>query len=103
MAALDTASSSPARARMSTFAQATLSLFWFGSAVHWTIILITALPAQSFFIGGDAVKGQTLGAVLLAGAFVSMVVAPIFGSLSDRFVTPFGRRRPWIVLGTVMN
>lgn len=89
--------------RMSTFNQAMLSLFWFGVSAHWTIILITTLPAQAEMIGGEAVRGQTLGTVLAIGAFLSMVVAPIFGALSDRIVTPFGRRRPWIVLGTVMN
>lgn len=88
---------------MSTFRQAMLSLFWFGTGAHWTIILITTLPRQAEIMGGDAVKGQTLGTVLAFGAFVSMVVAPIFGALSDRIVTRFGRRRPWIVLGTVMN
>ncbi len=88
---------------MSTFNQAMLSLFWFGVSAHWTIILITTLPAQSELIGGEAVRGQTLGTVLAIGAFLSMVVAPVFGALSDRIVTPFGRRRPWIVLGTVMN
>lgn len=98
--AVSTASEKP---RMSTLRQAGLSLYWFGIGTHWTIILITTLPFQANLIGGDAVKGQTLGIVLAFGAFVSMVVAPIFGALSDRIVTPFGRRRPWIVLGTVMN
>lgn len=97
------ASASPARPRMSTLQQALLSLYWFGNGVHWTIILITVLPLQAQMIGGDAVKGATLGTVLLIGAFVSMVVAPLFGSLSDRFITRFGRRRPWMVLGTSMN
>lgn len=91
------------RPRMSALRQAGMSLYWLGIGTHWTIILITTLPYQSELIGGDAVKGQTLGIVLAFGAFVSMVVAPIFGALSDRIVTPFGRRRPWIVLGTVMN
>jgi MFS family permease len=91
------------RPRLSTFSQAMLSLYWFGNGVHWTIILITTLPAQAEMIGGDAVKGQTLGMVLGFGAFVSMVVAPLFGALSDRIITRFGRRRPWMVLGTTMN
>ncbi len=89
-----------------------LSLFWFGSSVHWTAILIITLPQQALTIGGDAVKGTTLAQILLAGAFVSMIVAPIFGAISDRIggggivgriVERFGRRRPWIVVGTVMN
>ncbi len=97
------ASATPDKPHMSTLSQALLSLYWFGNGVHWTIILISALPAQAQMIGGDAVKGQTLGIVLGFGAFVSMVVAPIFGALSDRIVTRFGRRRPWIFIGTIMN
>ncbi len=80
-----------------------LSLYWFSTSVLWTAILITTLPSQSYTIGGDAIKGQTLGNVLLAGALVSMVVAPIFGAISDRTVTRWGRRRPWIVLGTLLT
>lgn len=94
---------SPERPRMSHFRQAMLSLYWFGTSAHWAAILLITLPRQSFLIGGDAVKGQTLGVVLLVGAFVSMIVAPLFGALSDHIRTPWGRRRPWIVVGTLMN
>ncbi|MBI5879757.1 MAG: MFS transporter [Chloroflexi bacterium] len=89
--------------RLSHLRQALLSAFWFGLQAHWAAILLITLPQQAFMIGGDAAKGQTLGIVLLLGAFVSMVVAPLFGALSDRFVTRFGRRRPWMVVGTLMN
>ena len=89
--------------RMSHLRQALLSLYWFGTNAHWAAILLITLPKQAFLIGGDAVKGQTLGTVLLIGAFVSMIVAPLFGALSDRITTRWGRRRPWIVLGTLMN
>jgi Na+/melibiose symporter-like transporter len=95
--------STPDRPRLSHFRQAMLSLFWFATSAHWTAILITTLPKQSLIVGGDAVKGQTLGTVLLVGAFVSMVVAPVFGAISDRTITRWGRRRPWIVIGTLMN
>jgi Na+/melibiose symporter-like transporter len=80
-----------------------LSLYWFATSVQWTAILITTLPNQAYVIGGDRVKGQTLGTILLIGAFVSMFVAPFFGALSDRVITRFGRRKPWIVIGTLMN
>lgn len=80
-----------------------LSLYWFATSVQWTAILITTLPNQAYLMGGDRVKGQTLGTILLIGAFVSMFVAPFFGALSDRVITRFGRRKPWIVIGTLMN
>jgi len=93
----------PARPRLSPLRQATMALYWFATNVHWGAILIITLPAQARIIGGDADKGATLGAILLAGAFVSMVIAPVAGALSDRWVTRFGRRRPWIVVGTLLN
>jgi len=55
---------------------AMLSLYWFGTSAHWAAILLITLPKQAFLIGGDAVKGQTLGVVLLVGAFVSMIASP---------------------------
>ena len=64
-----------------------LSLYWFAASVLWTAILITTLPSQAYAIGGDAIKGGTLGIILLIGAFVSMVVAPLFGAISDRTLT----------------
>jgi len=91
------------RPRMSHFQQAMLSLYWFGTSAHWAAILLITLPKQALLIGGDTVKGRTLGIVLLIGAFVSMLVAPLFGALSDHITTRWGRRRPWIVIGTLMN
>jgi MFS family permease len=100
---MDASKPVPPQPRLSHLQQALLSLYWFGTNAQWTAILLITLPKQAFLIGGDAVKGQTLGTVLLIGAFVSMVVAPLFGALSDRIKTPWGRRRPWIVVGTLMN
>ena len=98
-----TSFSLPNRPRLSHFRQAMLSLFWFATSMQWTAILITTLPNQAYLIGGDEAKGKTLGTILLVGAFVSMAVAPIFGALSDRTITRWGRRQPWIVIGTLMN
>ncbi len=92
-----------ARPKLNTFRQAMLSLYWFATSCHWAAILIVLLPEQARLIGGDTFKGTTLGQVLLLGAFVSMVVAPLFGALSDRVRTRFGRRRPWLVVGSIMN
>ncbi|HEY3416158.1 MAG TPA: MFS transporter [Armatimonadota bacterium] len=96
-------SAPPERPRMTTWQQASLSLYWFATSAHWTAILITLLPLQAERIGGGAHKGTTLGAIMLVGALVSMVVAPLFGAWSDRIRTPWGRRRPFLVAGTIGN
>jgi MFS family permease len=88
---------------MNTFHQAMLSFYWFATSAHWTAILLVLLPAQALLIGGDEFKGTTLGQVLLVGALVSMVVAPFFGAISDRMRSPLGRRRPWLIVGSLLN
>jgi len=105
-----TSTSIPARprtpggqSRLSTLQQALLSFFWFATNVHWTAILIVTMPSQIKAAVGDATKGSALGLALGAGALISMVVAPVFGALSDRIRLPGGRRKPWIVIGTIGN
>ena len=91
------------RPHMSVWRQAALSLYWFATNAHWGAILITLLPLQASQIGGEQFKGTTLGAILAVGAFVSMVVAPLFGAWSDRIRTRWGRRTPFLVVGTLGN
>lgn len=42
----------------------------------------------------------TLGLVTSVGAISALVFDPIFGRLSDRTTSRFGRRRPWLILGS---
>ena len=91
------------RARLSTFQQAMLSLYWFSTSLHWAAILIITLPSQAAFIAGDEFKGRGLGLILAVGALVSMVAAPFLGAYSDRLKTRWGRRIPFIVIGVAMN
>ncbi|WP_431710288.1 MFS transporter [Glutamicibacter uratoxydans] len=46
-------------------------------------------------------KNATLSLVTGVGAAVSMIANPLFGALSDRTTSRFGRRIPWIVAGTL--
>ncbi|MES2056363.1 MAG: MFS transporter [Pseudomonadota bacterium] len=46
-------------------------------------------------------KVAVLGIVTAAGAVCSLIANPLFGALSDRTVSRFGRRLPWVFLGAV--
>jgi len=92
-----------AHPRMTTFQQAMLSFFWLATNVLWTAVLLVTMPSQIKAAVGDATKGSALGLALAAGAFISMVAAPAFGALSDRIRLPGGRRKPWVVIGTIGN
>ncbi len=41
---------------------------------------------------------STVGAIFMLTRFWDVVTDPLLGLLSDRFHTPWGRRRPWLVL-----
>lgn len=101
--ASQSSSASLARPRLSTFQQVIISFFWFATNAHWTAILLVTMPSQIKSAVGNDVKGSALGLVLGIGAMLSMIAAPVFGALSDRIRLPGGRRKPWIVIGTVGN
>ena len=59
------------------------------------------LPNQVQAIAGPAHKVAVLGWVTGIGAAVAMIANPVAGALSDRTVSRFGRRRPWIAGGAL--
>ena len=91
------------RKHMSTLQQALLSFFWLAVNVHWSAILLVTMPSQIKSAVGNDSKGTALGLALGIGAILSMVAAPAFGALSDRIRLPGGRRKPWVVIGTLGN
>lgn len=48
-------------------------------------------------------KAAQLGMILGVGAFVALLANPVFGRLSDRTRTRWGRRRPWILGGAIVG
>lgn len=95
-------SAPPPSPRISTWQQVSLSLYWFATQSLWSAVLIFLLPLQAKMLGGTAHQGQTLGNIVLAGALVSLLAAPLFGAWSDRVRTRWGRRKPFLVIGTLL-
>lgn len=46
-------------------------------------------------------KERSLGLIVAFGALVALVANPLFGRLSDRTTSRFGRRRPWLIGGVL--
>ncbi|WP_370945053.1 MFS transporter [Amycolatopsis sp. cg5] len=69
----------------------------------WTALLTPAIVTLSARISViDPVnKEASYGLVAGVGAFIAMVANPLFGRLSDRTMSRFGRRRPWITAGAL--
>ncbi len=77
-----------------------LAQFVFFVALLGPAIVGLGLKIQT--IVPDAEKTSALGIVAGFGAIVAVVANVIFGRLSDRTTSRWGRRRPWIVGGTIV-
>jgi len=80
-----------------------LAAFWFGGNFHWGVILAVLLPYQVARLVPRADQPADLGLVFGIGSFFAMVLPPLVGMWSDGLTTRWGRRRPIMVVGTVVN
>jgi Na+/melibiose symporter-like transporter len=69
--------------------------------------LAAFLQAMYFFLTPLYAVEMGLGTAAVGGIFFTakmfdVVTDPLFGAFSDRFKTPWGRRRPWLVIGVVI-
>lgn len=61
------------------------------------------MPSNIVALVGEEQKGRALSYTLLGGSIVALVAQPFFGYLSDHFHSRFGRRKPFIFVGTLLN
>jgi MFS family permease len=94
---------SDAPARISTWQQVTLNLFWFANNFHWQALLAILIPSEVAKLLGDAHKTSNLPLVVVWGTLVAFLVNPMVGALSDYARFKLGRRRPFMIIGTVPN
>lgn len=69
-----------------------------GAFICFIPLLTLLLPGKAQLIGG-ADKALLLSQMAMLGGMTAAVANLLFGSLSDRTRSPFGRRRPWILAG----
>ncbi|KAI9017403.1 major facilitator superfamily domain-containing protein [Gaertneriomyces semiglobifer] len=78
-----------------------LNAFWFGYQLYWFLVSIVILPSHIAAIAGNSNKGSALSLVTLISGILNLFFAVIFGALNDRFNSRFGKRHPWIIVGSV--
>ncbi len=76
-----------------------LTAYWLGLSVLWGALTTVILPRLVEQAVGTAVKTTALALVAAVQAVVAMVVQPTAGAASDRLSSPWGRRRPLMVVG----
>jgi len=80
-----------------------LNIYWLGLSMasgSLTPIILPVLVQQ--FVGGE-VKNTFYGGLRAASLVVAILVQPAAGLFSDRNTSRWGRRRPYIFLGTILD
>jgi MFS family permease len=78
-----------------------LSLYWVAIGYLWNSLTALILPDMIIQFVGRAHEGFASSLLKSFGALMAIVWQPVVGGISDRTVTRWGRRRPFIVAGTL--
>lgn len=80
-----------------------INTYWIGLSFMWNGLHVIILPAVLLHLVPEAFKNTYLGVLTFLGLVIAMIVQPISGSLSDRWRSRWGRRRPLIFIGTTFD
>ena len=93
-AAEDSSSPALSRTRLLRFSAMAVPIY---AAAQPVMAFVPAIFARHY-----GIPLATLGVLFLIGQAVNSLLDPVIGALSDRTVSRFGRRRPWIAGGGVL-
>lgn len=80
-----------------------VNAYWFGLSIMWNSLHVIILPAVLLNYVPETQKNTYLGLMTFIGLIIAMIVQPISGSISDHWRSRWGRRRPLIALGTLLD
>jgi MFS family permease len=81
----------------------TLSVYWLGITAIWQGLHAVVLPKRMEALVGPAAAGLAFDVVAFAGVIVAIIVQPTAGAISDYAITRWGRRKPFIVIGSLLD
>ncbi len=79
-----------------------ITVFGFALAALWGCLHTVVLQQRLLDFVAESQKNTYLGLLTFAGLILAMIVQPIAGALSDRANFSWGRRRPYILGGTIL-
>ena len=80
-----------------------VNLFWLGINSRNTAVTTVIAPYLVDVFVQPEVKNTAFGAMRAATLLLALVAQPAFGLLSDRNTSRFGRRRPYIFVGVILD
>ncbi len=79
-----------------------ITVFGFGVSALWASLHGIIIPLRLLDFVPEALKNTYLDLLILSGMVLAMIVQPIAGAISDRSGSSWGRRRPYILTGTIL-
>ena len=80
-----------------------VNLFWLGLNIRNNAVGTIFTPYLLAAFVSEDVRNTSLGIIRTAGLIIAMLVQPAMGLLSDRSTSRFGRRRPFIFVGVLLD
>ena len=80
----------------------TLSIYWLGIQTIWGGLNTIVIPQRIDALNPGA-QGLLLALIIAVGAVAPIIVQPTVGMVSDYTVTRWGRRKPYIVIGALLD
>lgn len=89
--------------KLSLMKLTTLNMYWYGLSFLWNTIHPLVLPAILLKFVPETNKNTYLGLLTFLGLILAMLVQPIAGARSDQSTFRWGKRKPFIAFGTVLD
>jgi Na+/melibiose symporter-like transporter len=81
----------------------TLNVYWFALSFLWNAMAPILLPVLVLRVVDEANKGSALGTLSSLGLVIATIVQPLAGAWTDTRTTRWGKRRPYLVGGTLFD
>ena len=85
------------------FDYVTINSHWFGLTTRNNVLTTLTVPLLVQQFVGEANKGTALGNLRLWALMAALLIQALFGLISDRSKSKFGRRRPFILFGVILE
>lgn len=88
--------------RLGPFDYVKITILGFALAALWSSLHSIILPLRLLDFVAESQKNTYLGLLTFTGLILAMITQPMAGAISDRSSFSWGRRRPYILLSTVL-